>query len=226
MFPDLMRDDVFHFETKRLWLRWPRAADAAAIADFAADPDVAQMTAGIPHPCPPREAESFILKARAENAAGLASHLALTQKAAGHPVIGILSAHAGRQSRDVEIGYVMAPQIWGKGFATEAVRAMVEVIFNITPAMRIFAKSRTGNVGARRVLEKSGFVPIDARLDDLPPCGGPHPGERFELDRLIWQRGNGLRRMPPMVHQRRDGVPAEPMPAEILIAAAQAVPQC
>ena len=29
MFPDLTRDDVFRLETRRLWLRWPRAADAA-----------------------------------------------------------------------------------------------------------------------------------------------------------------------------------------------------
>ena len=29
MFPDIARDDVFRLETARLWLRWPRACDAA-----------------------------------------------------------------------------------------------------------------------------------------------------------------------------------------------------
>jgi hypothetical protein len=37
MFPDLARDDVFRLETPRLWLRWPRICDAAAIHNFAAD---------------------------------------------------------------------------------------------------------------------------------------------------------------------------------------------
>ncbi|MFZ0559474.1 MAG: N-acetyltransferase, partial [Methylovirgula sp.] len=52
MFPDLTRDDVFRLETTRLWLRWPRASDAAAVAAFAALPQVAQMTGNIPHPYP------------------------------------------------------------------------------------------------------------------------------------------------------------------------------
>ena len=28
MFPEITRDDIFRLETERLWLRWPRAADA------------------------------------------------------------------------------------------------------------------------------------------------------------------------------------------------------
>ena len=50
MFPDLLRDDVFRLETRRLWLRWPRAGDAAMIARLAGERDVAERTANIPHP--------------------------------------------------------------------------------------------------------------------------------------------------------------------------------
>ena len=35
MFPELTRDDVFRLETRRLWLRWPRMADANAILRLA-----------------------------------------------------------------------------------------------------------------------------------------------------------------------------------------------
>ena len=41
MFPDLARDDVFRLETARLWLRWPRAADAAAIERYCSRWEVA-----------------------------------------------------------------------------------------------------------------------------------------------------------------------------------------
>jgi hypothetical protein len=64
MFPDLLRDDVFRLETRRLWLRWPRAADAALIASLAGEREVAEMTAHIPHPYPPGAAAEFVLKAR------------------------------------------------------------------------------------------------------------------------------------------------------------------
>jgi len=205
MFPDLTCDDVFRIETKRLWLRWPRATDAGAIAEFVGNADVAQMTAEIPHPYPQGEAVRFILKARAENAAGEALHLVVTQKAAGRAVVGLVSARADA-NKDVEIGYAMAPQVWGKGFATEAVRAMVDLIFNVTPVTRLVAKSRVVNAASRRVLEKSGFTHADTGLDFLPARGGLHPCDRLQLDRQAWHRSAAMRRMPPMVLQRRDGV--------------------
>ena len=59
MFPDLTRDDVFRIETKRLWLRWPRVQDAAAIERLAGDKEVAEMTANIPHPFPTGSGERF-----------------------------------------------------------------------------------------------------------------------------------------------------------------------
>ena len=37
MFPDVFSDDVLRIETPRLWLRWPRASDAKAIAALAAE---------------------------------------------------------------------------------------------------------------------------------------------------------------------------------------------
>jgi RimJ/RimL family protein N-acetyltransferase len=58
MFPDLARDDVFRLETARLWLRWPRAADAPAIHRYCSRWEVAQFTARIPHPYPPPNGSS------------------------------------------------------------------------------------------------------------------------------------------------------------------------
>src|SRR5439155_11525397 len=83
MFPDLTADDIFRIETKRLWLRWPRASDAPAITSFVSLAQVARMTASIPHPYPPGEAERFIMKARTGNAGGTALVLAITQKRCG-----------------------------------------------------------------------------------------------------------------------------------------------
>lgn len=201
-FPDLTSDDIFRLETKRLWLRWPRASDAAAIAAFAALPEVARMTAAIPHPYPAREADRFILQARAENAAGAALHLALSQKTGARPVIGLVTA-VMTETGEAEIGYAVAPQAWGNGFATEAVKALVDAIFNLSAAPRIRANSRLGNLASQRVLEKAGFSHIDTGLDLLPARGGLHSCDRFCLERTDWQRSGLERRMPPMAQQSR-----------------------
>ncbi len=204
MFPDLTRDDVFRLETKRLWLRWPRTADAVAVASFAAIPEVAQMTAAIPHPYPAQEADRFIFKARAENAAGIALHLCLTRKTGPRTVFGLVSA-AANDEQEVEIGYAIAPDMWGKGFATEAVRMMVNTVFALTSAARIVANSRVNNPASRRVLEKSGFAYVDTGLDWLAARGGLHPCDRLRLERTKWRCHADMRRLPPMTHQHRDG---------------------
>ena len=201
-FPDLTSDDIFRLETERLWLRWPRATDAATIAAFASLPEVARMTASIPHPYPPREAERFILHARAENASGTALHLALSQKTGARPVIGLISAVVA-EKREMEIGYALAPQFWGKGFASEAVAALVDAIFSLTETEAVRANSRLGNFASRRVLEKAGFSYVDTGLDMLPARGGLHSCDRFRLERADWRRYGLEPRMPPMAQQRR-----------------------
>lgn len=218
MFPDLTSDDVFRVETKRLWLRWPRASDAAAIMSFAGLAQVARMTAAIPHPYPPGEAERFVFKARADNASRSALVLAITQKAGAKQTIGLVSA-ALAAACDIELGYILAPTVWGKGFASEAVRALVDIVFGLTQANRILAQSRVNNLGSRRVLEKNGFAFLESGLDFLPARGGLHPCDRFQLDRSRWaenRRAEGeSRHMPPMAQQVRPAAEAKVLaPAE------------
>src|SRR4029450_8317355 len=108
MYPDLTSNVIFRIETKRLWLRWPRASDAPAITSFVSLAQVAQMTATVPHPYPSGEAERFILQSRADKASGTALVLAIVQKSGTPQAIGLLSAiPAG--ARDIEFGYVLAP---------------------------------------------------------------------------------------------------------------------
>jgi RimJ/RimL family protein N-acetyltransferase len=222
MFPDLSCDDIFRLETKRLWLRWPRASDAVAITSFAALPAVAQMTAQIPHPYPPGEAERFVLRARADNAAGKGLILAVTQKGGTRPVIGLVSVLAG-ESQEIELGYVISPAYWGKGLATEAARAVIEASFSLTEAQRVLANSRVINPASRRVLEKCGFRHIGTGLDMLPARGGLHPCDRFALDRKNWRASLKARRMPAMTQQQ---TPPEPLASDASEAAAGELNSC
>jgi RimJ/RimL family protein N-acetyltransferase len=205
MFPDITRDDIFRLETRRLWLRWVRASDAPAIAAFASVAAVAQMTAAIPHPYPAGEAERFILRARAATAGGEALILAVTLKNKARTVIGLVSAEAS-VSRDVEIGYVVAPAASGKGYASETVPALVDSIFSLTEARAIAANTRVINLASRRVLEKCGFAFVGTALTDLPARGGQHPCDHFKLTRFGWTSWERARRMPGMAGQQsRDG---------------------
>lgn len=207
MFPDLTCDDIFRLETKRLWLRWPRVSDAPAVTSFASLAETARMTAEIPHPYPAGEAERFIFQARADNANGNALILVISQKGDCRPVIGVVSATLS-EAGDIELGFILSPTAWGKGFATEAVRAHVEALFALTKAERILANVRVINQASRRVLEKCGFAYVDAGLDLLPARGGLYPCDRFLLTRKGWTTSRLNPHLPAMAHQTPDAMAA------------------
>ena len=57
-----------------------------------------------------------------------------------------------------EIGYILSREYWGKGFASEAVSAVVAHGFDILRFRRIFADVDPENASSIRLLESIGFV--------------------------------------------------------------------
>src|SRR5262249_1066781 len=82
-------------------------------------------------------------------------------------------------------GYVLARDAWGKGFATEALTAMVDVAARIG-VIRLFALCHPEHRPSQHVLEKCGFVCDNA---SKPTAEFPNlsPGVRQEA--LCYSRG-------------------------------------
>lgn len=62
-----------------------------------------------------------------------------------------------RDAREGDIGYELNSRFWGKGYATEAARAVVEFGFSQLGLHRITAWCIVENMGSARVLEKLGM---------------------------------------------------------------------
>lgn len=62
------------------------------------------------------------------------------------------------QAKRAEIGYALAQDHWGKGYATEAIQAVVAYGFEVVGLNRIEASITPGNESSVRVLEKNGFT--------------------------------------------------------------------
>jgi RimJ/RimL family protein N-acetyltransferase len=185
-------DDAFVIETERLTLRWPALADATVIERLAGDKRVAEMTALIPHPYPPGGAEPFIFAARLANAGGSALTLVVTPRKKLREVMGVIGIHADERPEPF-IGLWLGVPHWGKGFATEAVRAMVDTLFEETEASGLTAGVRVVNPASRRVLEKSGFKHEGSGLVPFPARGGVFPVDYMRLDRRTWRSLKGWR---------------------------------
>jgi [ribosomal protein S5]-alanine N-acetyltransferase len=58
---------------------------------------------------------------------------------------------------EVEVGYRLLPEAWGRGFATEGAKALVEYGFNELGLYRIVGVTHPDNAASQRVLQKAGL---------------------------------------------------------------------
>jgi RimJ/RimL family protein N-acetyltransferase len=143
-------------ETPRLMLRPPEHRDAKAIARGVGDFDVARMTASVPHPYTAEVGEGWIILTRVQSRRGLAYNFLMD---AGDGVVGCVGVFRRRPQSDWEVGYWVAKSAWGRGYASEALRAMIGWARTDLRSRRLIAGHFDDNPASRRVLEKAGFAP-------------------------------------------------------------------
>jgi [ribosomal protein S5]-alanine N-acetyltransferase len=59
--------------------------------------------------------------------------------------------------KNIEIGYFLAEEYWGKGIITNAIKAATAYAFSRFDIVRVYAEPYADNAASRRVLEKAGF---------------------------------------------------------------------
>ena len=140
--------------TERLLLRPGWAEDAPALARAIADEAVVRNLATAPWPYALQDAEAFLASPRDP---AMPSFL-ITERTEGAPRIVGSCGLARRPSGAVELGYWIARAHWGRGFATEAGRALIDIA-RALKLPRLEASHFLDNPASGRVLEKLGFRP-------------------------------------------------------------------
>ena len=169
--------------TERLVLRPPEPGDAEAIAALANDLRIAEMTARIPHPYTLNDARRFVA---AVGGVDLPAETFLAVCAAApDTLVGVCGIEPAADDV-VEIGYWIGVPYWGRGYATEAVRAVIDRAFERPATAAIAASCRIVNPASRRVLEKCGFQLRGEAMVRSIAAGGMVPVLRFVLERSIW----------------------------------------
>jgi RimJ/RimL family protein N-acetyltransferase len=146
---------VLPIRTERLLLRVMRPGDAATLAAYRDDPDVARY----------QEWSLPFTLADAERLLAGQAHLddldpeGWTQVAIEHDgeVIGDLGVCLESSQRRATLGYTLAPSAQHRGFAVEAAGAMIDAVFARTDTWRIVATTDDANAASMRVIEPLGF---------------------------------------------------------------------
>ena len=142
--------------TERLELRPFRLEDAATVQRLAGAREIADTTLTVPHPYDDGVAEQWIASHEAAFQAGQLAAYAVTIRDSGELVgtvsLGITPAHAL-----AELGYWIGVPFWGRGYATEAARALVEYGFSELALNRVQSRHYVRNPSSGRVMQKIGM---------------------------------------------------------------------
>ena len=186
-FPELFRDDVFRIETTRLWLRWPRAADARVLQQLAGVTTIAEQTEGWRRPISEADADWHVLRAREGNLEGRSLVLAITRKKAPDQIIGFIGAEeqTGRH-RELDLWYLLDQQWLGRGLMTEAVSGLAGTVFMASRFGVIRASCDAFDPVARQVLADAGFAHTGAAITETPGDDSPEHVDEFALGRSAW----------------------------------------
>ena len=88
-----------------------------------------------------------------------------------------------------ELGYRLVADAWGKGYATEGSRALIERAFTRLGARRVWATTTVINVGSRRVMEKAGMRYVRTSWGEWPEKipGNEHGDVEYAITREEWE---------------------------------------
>lgn len=165
--------------TERLTLRLPRPEDIAPFHEtVASDYEVVKMVSSWPFPADPA-----LTAARLTDFGGVPGFGGVVTL--GGEIVGSMGLFDGG------LGYMFARAHWGRGYATEIGRALIDREFarHDWPALR--ASVWDDNPASARVLEKLGFAETGRAEEPCAARGHPMPARLFVLSRDRWEARHG-----------------------------------
>ncbi len=178
-------------ETDRLILRQFTADDVDLLVDLDSDPEVMFYING-GRPTPREELEREYIPAYLDyyrRYPGYGFWVAV-EKATGDFLGWFHFRPPGDSPPDEpELGYRLRRPVWGRGYATEGSKALVEKGFRELGSTRVWAQTMVVNSASRRVMEKSGLREVRIFHQDWPDR---IPGDEFgdieyALTRAEWE---------------------------------------
>lgn len=181
--------------TERLRLRAVEPGDAAVFFQLLADPSVVRYLGRAPMRRL-EDAEHRVGVYRQTFAEQTGIVWTMVARATGDVVGNILLWKLDRDHFRAELGYILAPALWGRGLVTEAATVVLDHAFGPLGLHSVAAQLDPDNAASRRVLEKLGFVQEAHYREDFF-----HPVEQRFTDTAVYSL------LAPAWHARRAGNP-------------------
>jgi RimJ/RimL family protein N-acetyltransferase len=143
--------------TERLVLRRFRASDAGTLAAYRSDPDVARYQSWTA-PVSLEQARTLVATLAAGDPDQPGWFQYAVERTGDRVHIGDVGVDLHENRRQAEIGFTLAPAYQRHGYATEAVRAVLDHLFRVRGLHKVFAELDARNAASARLLERVGFT--------------------------------------------------------------------
>jgi len=143
---------LFEIKTKRLVLKRPdKSINNKLFASLVGDWDIAKWLSDVPYPYTENHAQKFIKRSSPDD---LRFSVFYDEILVGG--VGV----SFEENNQLDLGYWIAKDYWGNGFATEASKGLINYVKNETEFKAITACYVKGNKTSAKVLKKLGFIEI------------------------------------------------------------------
>lgn len=140
--------------------------DADRVMALAGNRKVYETTLNIPHPYEEGMAESWIAGHLPRFYAGRGIDLAVTLKESGE-VVGAIGLAIDPRHWRAELGYWMGVPYWGRGYCTEAAKAMARHAFEEAGCHKVTSRHMETNPASGRVMQKIGLQKEGVLQDEV-----------------------------------------------------------
>lgn len=195
-----MRSPGDTIESARLYVRRFTPDDLDLLAELLGDAEVTRFLGGVKD----RAGAELTLRTRGldyyDRHPGLG--MWMTVERASHRPVGFHVLNHIHGEPDVQVGYALLKEAWGRGYATEMAVRLLRYGFEDLGLSQIVAITNLDNTPSQHVLRKAGLVRRGERSFAHPALAGEGPMAWFEADRATWQ-------VPPVVRPAPDQPGAE-----------------
>lgn len=143
--------------TERLVLRRFRSSDAETLAAYRSDPDVARYQSWTP-PVTLDQARAIVASLAAGDPTQPGWFQYAIERTEDKRHIGDVGVDLHDNRMRAEIGFTLATAYQGRGYAGEAVRAVLDHLFRVRGLHKVTAETDARNAASARLLERVGFT--------------------------------------------------------------------
>lgn len=154
------------FETKRLLFRRFTIKDTGRLAYLFNDEEISKYLSSFPYPYTEVQAKEWIRLHNENFIQNKMYDFAIIDKY-DEKIIGTIGLSHNIKHKNGSVSYVIGKEYWNQGYATEALKGIIEYAFSMKAYHKVYAEHFEDNKASGRVMQRAGMIYEGEKIDHI-----------------------------------------------------------